>query len=558
LAGLDTSLGDAWKPPAEGSRRNRAGKLAESAQLALEDEEFEDMILIYAAAAISDDHEDGINNPMSYKAATESLLGDKWDTGMKDELDAIRQHQVFGDFMEIPEGRKALPSHWEYKIKRDGAGNVQRFKARLVCGGNHQFEGIDSQATYAPTARLGHFRRALALSAKYDLEIHQMHVCTAFLGVDLEEAIYMHLPQGYFRLVQTGSRHNDSRLTMTSRKMVLRLRKSLYGLKQSLHVWYSTCKDFVISIGFVASRVNGGLFVLHDQDQGIVVAAVILYIDDLLLIANKGLIGQSSDQVKKRFRMHDLGSVSFYLRLNVERNRKHHTIDIHQHSYIRTILAKFRMDESRPVATPMTMKLHKRKPDEEACDPTIYQSMIRSLMYAITTTQRDIAYAVGVLRRYNHDPSNEHMVAIKRVVRYLHGTKDWRLHLGGALEGESPLRCYVESDYAGCPDDYQSTSGVIITFGGAVDWRSRKHKSTAQSTTNAEYYAFGVGCMRLTQISHPLNELCIPTIHHVFFDSQSLIATINNRIYRGTAVAHIATKYYLAADMARDGEINLS
>jgi len=312
LAGLETSLGDAWKLPAEGSRQHRAGKLAESAQVALEDEEFEDMIPIYAAAAISknDDPEDGIDNPKSYKAATDSPLADKWDTAMKDELDAIGQHQVFQDVVELPEGRKALPSHWVYKIKRNGAGNVQRFKARLVCGGNHQIEGIDYQATYAPTARLGHVRLALAIAANYDLKIHQMDVCTSFLGVDLVEAIYMHPPQGYFRLLQTG------RLTKTSRKLVLRLRKSLYGLKQSSQVWYGTFKDFMISIGFVASRVNGGLFVLHNNDQDMV-AAVVLYVDDLLIIANEGLIGQIKDQMKKRFRLHDLGSISFYLSMNI-------------------------------------------------------------------------------------------------------------------------------------------------------------------------------------------------------------------------------------------------
>jgi len=319
--------------------------------------------------------------------------------------------------------------------------------------------------------------------------------------------------------------------------MVLRLRKSLYGLKQSSHVWYGTFKDLVISIGFEASRVDGGLFVLHNKDQDIVVAAVVLYVDDLLIIANEGLIGQIKDQMKKRFRMHDLGSVSFYLGMNIERNREHHTIDIHQHSNIRTTLAQFRMDESRPVATPMAMKLHKRKPDEEPCDPTIYQSMIGSLMYAMTATRPDNAYAIGVLSRYNHDPSNEHMVALKRVFRYLNGTKDWRLRFGGAPggapggalgralggglggEAEGALRCYVDLDYAGCPDDYKSTSGLVITFGGAVDWRSRKQKSTAQSTNDAEYYAFGVGCMRLTQISHLLNELGIPMIPHVFSDS---------------------------------------
>jgi hypothetical protein len=296
LAGFETSLGDAWKPPAEGSRRNHAAKdtLAESAQLALEDEEFEDRIPIYNTAAISNnhDHEDGIDVRKSYKAATESPLAEKWDRAMKEELEPIGQHRVFGDFVELPEGRKASPSPWVYKIKRDGAGNVQRFKARLVCGGNHQIDGVDYQATYAPTARLSHVRLALTIAAKYDLEIHQMDICTAFLGVDLEEEIYMHPPQGYFPLLLNGSRYYDPR-SHTLRKMVLRLRKSLYGLKQSWHGWYGTFKDFVISIGFVASRVNGGLFVL--EDQGAVVAAVVLYIDDLVIIANEGLIGQIKD-----------------------------------------------------------------------------------------------------------------------------------------------------------------------------------------------------------------------------------------------------------------------
>jgi hypothetical protein len=88
----------------------------------------------------------------------------------------------------------------------------------------------------------------------------------------------------------------------------------------------------------------------------------------------------------------------------------------------------------------------------------------------MTATWANIAYAIGVISWYNHDPSNRHMVGLKRVFRYLNGTKDWHLRLGGALEGESALRCYGDSDYAGCPDDYKSTSGLVITFGGAVDW----------------------------------------------------------------------------------------
>jgi hypothetical protein len=376
--------------------------------------------------------------------------------------------------VEHPEGRKALPRHRVYKIKRDGSGNVQRFKARLVCGGNPQIEGINYQAMYASAAHLGHDRLALAIAAKYDLQLHQMDLCTAFFGVDLQEEIFIQPPHGYFRCV-SGNRPYDPR-SKTSWKVVLRLRKSLYGLKQSSHVWYGTCIEFVILIGFLASRVDGVLFLL--DDHGIVVAVVVLYVDDLLIIANEGLLGHIKDQMKKKFRMHDFGSVAFHLGMKIEHNWEHHTINIHQHSFIWTILVKFSLDESRPVAMPMAMKLHKRKPDKEACDPTVYHSIIRHLLSAMTATQPDSAYAIGVPCRYNHDLRNEHMVALKPVFRYLNSTKYWGLRFGGApggaLEGEGALRCYVESDYAGCPDDYKSTCGQIITFGGAVDWISRK------------------------------------------------------------------------------------
>jgi hypothetical protein len=92
------------------------------------------------------------------------------------------------------------------------------------------------------------------------------------------------------------------------------------------------------------------------------------------------------------------------------------------------------MDESWPVATPTPMKPHMRKPDAHACNQTIYHSMIGSVMYAMITTRPDIPYAIRVLSRHNHDPSNEHMVALKNVFPFLNGTWDWRLRFGGALE----------------------------------------------------------------------------------------------------------------------------
>jgi len=171
---------------------------------------------------------------------------------------------------------------------------------------------------------------------------------------------------------------------------------------------------------------------------------------------------------------------------------------------------------------------------EETCDPTIYQSMIGNLMYLMAGTRPDIAYALRVVSQYHQDPSNEHMVPLEHVFLYLNGTEDCWLRFWGALgealwdralggEGKGALVCYVNSDYAGCPDDYKSTDRLVITFRGAVDCRARQQKSTVQSTIDAKYYPLRVGCMRLTQICHLLNELGITTIPHVISDSQSLM-----------------------------------
>jgi len=110
----------------------------------------------------------------------------------KSELDAIGQHQVFADFMDLAEGGKALPSISVWMIKSDGAANGQQFKATLVSGGNHQIKGIDYEATDALTARFDHVMLALTIAAKYDVAIHQIDICMAFLGLDIEEEIYLH------------------------------------------------------------------------------------------------------------------------------------------------------------------------------------------------------------------------------------------------------------------------------------------------------------------------------------------------------------------------------
>jgi len=189
LAVLEMTLLDACERPAEGGGRNCGVMLAVSAQLALEHKAFEAMVSICGAAVLHDQHEVGINNPKCFDPATVAPLTEKCHIVMKEELDAICPHWVIGDFMKHSEGGKAMPIHWVYKIKCNGARNVQQFNPSLLWRGNHHSGGIDYWAIYAPTALFCQVKLAVTLPANYHLQIYLVGICTDFLGVDWEVEI---------------------------------------------------------------------------------------------------------------------------------------------------------------------------------------------------------------------------------------------------------------------------------------------------------------------------------------------------------------------------------
>lgn len=118
-----------------------------------------------------------------------------------------------------------------------------------------------------------------------------MAIFTAFLIDDLDKEIYVHSKQGYCCLLQNGRRYNHPKLTKTSWKIVLCLRKSLCGLYQPSQVWYRTFQNFVDLIEFMASQADGGLLMHNVEAQGIVISAIVLYINDLLVFAIEVMIG---------------------------------------------------------------------------------------------------------------------------------------------------------------------------------------------------------------------------------------------------------------------------
>ena len=196
---------------------------------------FNDMAA-YALPVVSEDI------PLSYLEARHSSEVTHWIGAMQEEMDSLSKNQTW-DLVELPIGKKAVGCKWVF-AKKDGISSEDkvRYKARLVAKGFAQREGIDYNEVFSPVVKHSSIRILLALVAQWDLELAQLDVKTGFLHGNLEKKIYMTQPEGF----QTVGKEN----------WVCKLKKSLYGLKQSPRQWYKRFDQFMVEQGFNRSSYD--------------------------------------------------------------------------------------------------------------------------------------------------------------------------------------------------------------------------------------------------------------------------------------------------------------
>ena len=207
------------------------------------------------------------------------------------------------------------------------------------------------------------------------------------------------------------------------------------------------------------------------------------------------LLNETKQVLNTHFDMKDLGDAFFVLGIQIHRDRSKGILGLSQRGYIEKVLKWFNMHSCSSCVAPIQKgdKLSKsqcpRDENERAeMEKVPYASSVGSLMYAQVCTHPDIAFAVNALGRYLSNPGLNHWKAVKKVMRYLQGTKDYMLTYKRSSQLE--VTGYSDSDFVGCPDDRKSTSGFIFMMeGGAVSWKSVKQTLTATSTMEAEYVA---------------------------------------------------------------------
>lgn len=413
-----------------------------------------------------------ITEPATMTDALSGELAAYWQEAMDDEMTSLLENGTW-TLEYPPAGIKPIPVKWVYKVKRDTAGNVERFKARLVAKGYRQQEGVDYNEVFAPVSKYATFRSLCSIVAANDLELHQIDIKTAFLQGVLEEDIYITQPPGY---------------EADDPKLACRLKKALYGLKQAPRAWHQRLDDELQQYGFRVSDADPGLYIYDAADTAPVY--LLVYVDDILLACGDlAIIVSIKDHLLSTFDGRYLGPATSFLGIAITRDRALRTIKLSHQRMVTDLVHNFGMEHGNARVLPLSPATELSATVGDPLDTSIYpyRALVGSLMHLSVTVRPDISYAVGALSRYLASPTLVHWQAAKGVLRYLSGTADYGIIYAPSSSG---LVGFCDADYAGDIDTRRSTSGyVFVLNGGAISWQSKRQQTVAASTTEAEYMA---------------------------------------------------------------------
>jgi hypothetical protein len=411
--------------------------------------------------------------------------------------------------------------------------------AMAVGNGAGQQVGIDCGETFSPVVKPATIRTVLSISLSKAWQIHQLDVKNAFLHGELKETVYMHQPLGF----------KDPNLP----HHVCRLRKSLYGLKQAPRAWYKRFADYVYSIGFSQSKSDNSLFIYRKDTH---MAYLLLYVDDIILTTSSNNLRKSIiSRLSSEFAMKDLGPLSYFLGIAVTRHNG--GLFLSQKKYADEILERAGMSSCKSCPTPVDTKpklsVKTSTPYE---DPSLYRSLAGALQY-LTFTRPDITYAVQQICLFMHDPMDDHMHSLRRILRYIQGTSHYGLHLYPS--STTSLISYTDADWGGCPDTRRSTSGYCVFLGdNLLSWSSKRQPTLSRSSAEAEYRGVANVVSESCWLRNLLLELHCP-IHKatmVYCDNVSAIYLSGNPVQH-QRTKHVEMDIHFVREKVARGQIRV-
>ncbi len=448
------------------------------------------------------------------------------------------------EITELPKGKSLIGGKWVYATKLDADGNVKH-KARYVAKGYSQKENVDYSETFSPTAHMTSVRMLMQSAVDNDLLVHQMDVKTAYLNAPIDCELYVEQPEGY--AVQSKG----------DGKTVWKLKKSLYGLKQSGRNWNNLLHSHLCSDDFRQSDADPCVYSKTTEVGTLVI--VIFWVDDIIIAAsNQQVLKSVKESLSEKFKMKDLGELRWFLGIEFHKSDE----SMSQRTYFEKVLQKFGMENCKPRKSPCDEGLDK-EPDSSPVlsDPRLYREIVGSLIYAMSATKPDLSYVVTKLSQKMSAPSTQDLSVAKGVLRYLKGTVDYALVFRKAKENVC-LQSYCDSDWASSHSDRKSISGYVYQLNkdsSFISWKSKKQNVVALSSCEAEYIALSTCVQEALYLRKLLVCMYCRNVESsvtVGVDNQGSIALAKNPVHHQRS-KHIDVRYHFIRDVVSDGVVKL-
>ena len=487
--------------------------------------------------------------PESQSKARADIFADEYIEAEKRELAGIHRHGTFEETY-CPPGRTPITCRWAYDIKRDGRdGKIKLFKARLVCHGFKQVQGIDFNKTFSSTAQLRTFRFVVGIAVHKGIDLYQYDISNAFLNGKLEEELYMTFPPGY------PSKNKDT---------VVRLLKGLYGLKQASRIWQKTLYESLAKVGLVPCKTESGVLHIPGSKS---LCLVVCWVDDLVILCEDPKMREMIEkQLIKDFLVKLLGQLDTYVGIVLDKDAEGRT-HLNQSGYNKKVVVKYPVNRkfhaNIPAPTDRLSKIDCPDTDEERAKIDYpYISVTGSLLYSAICTRPDIFFAVMQLCRFNSNPGHPHIRASEQCLRYLEETADMGITFTPPskedMDKKVPLDivAFVDSDWGGCPDTRRSTIGYVVQVcGGPVAYRSKLMQTMALSSGEAEFMALTEVCRELMWMCNFLDEIGVEyNTPNIYCDSTTAICWAEDPVQHQRN-KHVSIKYYYCRDKVAEGKV---
>ncbi|XP_020263787.1 uncharacterized protein LOC109839682, partial [Asparagus officinalis] len=335
---------------------------------------------------------------------------------------------------------------------------------------------------------------------------------SAFLNGFIKEEVFVEQPPGFEH--ESFPNH------------VFKLKKALYGLKQAPRAWYDRLKKFLLTSGFEIGKVDSTLFIKKINKD---ILLIQIYVDDIIFgSTNNNLCQEFAKTMQDEFEMSHMGELNFFLGLQIKQLKE--GIFINQSKCAKDLLKRFRLENSTCKPTPMSTTTSLDQDENgKNVDQKLYRGMIGSLLY-ITASRPDIMFSVCLCARFQSNPKDSHLKAVKRIFRYIKDTTNYGLFY--PKHSSFDLISYSDADFAGCKSDRKSTSGTCHFLGHSlVFWFSKKQNSVSLSTSEAEYIAASLACAQILWMKQTLHDYGINCpISSIMCDNSSAINLSKNPI----------------------------